>query len=114
MYNLYQINHIKFKNIYHEVLAVLIHYGAQLSSDIFERRTSTGSEPFSLLISLDATVFVLPSGLILVETICPKLVQNHGSRVQRVHFRLTCVAKKRRCLSSRFFLTATALSPCPP
>ena len=44
-----------------------------LSSDVFERRTSTGSEPFSLLISLDVTVFVLPIGLILVETICPKM-----------------------------------------
>ena len=44
-----------------------------LSSDVFERRTSTGSEPFSLLISLDATVFVLPSVLILIETICPKI-----------------------------------------
>ena len=44
-----------------------------LNSDVFERHTSTGSEPFSLLISLDATVFVLPSGLILIETICPKI-----------------------------------------
>ena len=34
---------------------------------------STGSEPFSLLISLDATVFVLLSVLILIETICPKM-----------------------------------------
>ena len=44
-----------------------------LSSDVFERRTSTGSEPFPLLISLDATVFILPSVLILTETICPKI-----------------------------------------
>jgi len=44
-----------------------------LGSDVFERRTSTGSEPFSLLVSLDATVFVLPSVLILIETICPKI-----------------------------------------
>ena len=44
-----------------------------LSSDVFERRTSTGSEPFSLLVSLDATVFILPSVLILKETICPKI-----------------------------------------
>ena len=44
-----------------------------LSSDVFERHKSTGSEPFSLLISLDATVFVLPSVLILIETICPKI-----------------------------------------
>ena len=36
-------------------------------------RTSTGSEPFSLLMSLDATVFVLLSVLILIETICPKM-----------------------------------------
>ena len=44
-----------------------------LSSDVFERHTSTGSKPFSLLISLDATVFLLPSVLILIETICPKI-----------------------------------------
>ena len=44
-----------------------------LSSDVCERRTSTGSEPFPLSISLDATIFVLPSVLILIETICPKI-----------------------------------------
>ena len=44
-----------------------------LSRDVFEQRTSTGSEPFSLLMSLDATVFVLLSVLILIETICPKI-----------------------------------------
>ena len=44
-----------------------------LSSDVFARRTSTGSEPFSLLVSLDVTVFILPSVLILIETICPKI-----------------------------------------
>ena len=44
-----------------------------LSSDVFEQRMSTGSETFSLLISLDATVFVLLSVLILIETICPKI-----------------------------------------
>ena len=44
-----------------------------LSSDVFERHTSTGSEPFSLLVSLDATIFVLPCVFILIETICPKI-----------------------------------------
>ena len=44
-----------------------------LRSDVFEQRTSTGSEPFSLLIGLDATIFVLPSVLILIETICSKI-----------------------------------------
>ena len=44
------------------------------SSDVFEQSMSTGSEPFSLLISLDATIFVLPTSvLILIETICPKI-----------------------------------------
>ena len=44
------------------------------SSDVFEQSMSTGSEPFSLLISLDATIFVLSTSvLILIETICPKI-----------------------------------------
>ena len=76
-----------------------------LRSDVFERHASTGSDPFSLLISIDATIFVLPSVLILIETICPKICQNHGSRVQNVHFRLTRVALKRRCLNSLFMET---------
>ena len=33
---------------------------------------STGGKPFSLLQSLDATIFVLPSVLILIEMICAK------------------------------------------
>ena len=40
-----------------------------LSRDAFERRTSTGSELFSLFICLDATKFVLLSVLTLIETI---------------------------------------------
>ena len=42
-----------------------------LSSDVFERRTSTESKPFSLLICLDATKFVLLSVFTLMETIRP-------------------------------------------
>ena len=44
-----------------------------LSCDVFERRTSTGSEPLSLLMCLNAAVFVLLSVVILIETICPKI-----------------------------------------
>jgi len=44
-----------------------------LLSVLHLRRTSTGSEPFSLLISLDATIFLLPSVFIVIETICPKI-----------------------------------------
>ena len=40
-----------------------------LSKDIFERRTSTGSEAFSLLICLDANKFVLLSFFSLIKTI---------------------------------------------
>ena len=44
-----------------------------LSRDVFERCTSTGSEPFSLLICLDAIKFVLLSVFTLKETICPRI-----------------------------------------
>ena len=44
-----------------------------LTSDVFEGRTSTGSELFSLLICLHATKFVLLSVFTLIETICPKI-----------------------------------------
>ena len=43
-----------------------------LSSDVFKRRTLTGSEPFSLLKYLDATKFVCLSFFALIETICKK------------------------------------------
>ena len=40
-----------------------------LSKDVFEGRTSTGSEPFSLFICLDANKFVLLSFFSLIKTI---------------------------------------------
>ena len=57
-----------------------------LSSDVFERRTSTGSEPFSLLVSLYATVFVLPFVLILIETVCPKVCSKSRLRCAKSQF----------------------------
>ena len=44
-----------------------------LSKDVFERRTSTGSEAFSLLICLDANKFVLLSFFSLIKTIYPRV-----------------------------------------
>ena len=44
-----------------------------LSCDVFERRTSTGSEPFPILIGFNVTKFVLPSVFTLSETIWPKM-----------------------------------------
>ena len=71
----------------HECKILQVRIGSS-SSDVFERRMSTGSEPFSLLISLDATIFVLPTSvLILIERFAETFVQNHGSRVQKVYFR---------------------------
>ena len=43
-----------------------------LSNDVFERHTSTGSEPFSLLKYFEATKFVLLSFFALIEMICKK------------------------------------------
>ena len=40
---------------------------------MFERRTSTGSEAFSVLICLDANKFVLQSFFSLIKTIYPRV-----------------------------------------
>ena len=45
----------------------MLTYGS-LGNDVFEQRTSTGSEPFSLLICLDATKYVWLSIFTLTET----------------------------------------------
>ena len=44
-----------------------------IRSDDFERRTLTGSEPFSLSKSLEATKLALLRVSTLVETMCPKI-----------------------------------------
>ena len=62
------------------------HLIGSLSSDVFERRTSSGREPFPLLISLDATVFILPSVLILTETICPKICSKSRLKSAKLPF----------------------------
>ena len=57
---------------------------------IYHRRTSTGSESFSLLVCLDLTTFALLIVFTLLETIGRKLLQNHCLRIQNVCLRLTC------------------------
>ena len=49
--------------------AMLRRLQGSLSKGVFERRTSTGSEAFSLLICLDDRKFVLYSFFTLIETI---------------------------------------------
>ena len=65
-----------------------------LSSNVFERHTTTGSEFFCLLICLDATKSVL------LRRFTQIYVQYHGSRVQNVRFRLTFVMTVFDCLPS--------------
>ena len=78
-----------------------------LSSHVFERRTSTGSEPFSRLVSLDATVFVLPSVLILTETICPKICSKSGLKCAKSQFPVDV----RRSKTSLLKLPSQRLTP---
>ena len=53
----------------------LYNYSAirSLSKDVFERRTSTGSEVFFSFICLDSNKFVLLSFFSLIKTICPRV-----------------------------------------
>ena len=39
-----------------------------------------------------------PSAFALMETVSRKFKRNHFRRIQKVHFRLTCIAHKRLCL----------------
>ena len=72
MYEMPRVN-VEVENRSTFTLRATLHTLGRLSKDVFERRTSTGSEAFSLIIRLDANKFVLASVFILVETILPKL-----------------------------------------
>ena len=71
-----------------------------LSKDVFERRTSTGSEAFFLFICLDAIKFSLLTFFSPLKTIYPRVLTKPLPNDAKVHFRLTSVAQKRCCLSS--------------
>ena len=71
-----------------------------LSSDDFERRTLTESEPFAILNCLDATKFVLLRVFALIETICAKIWLKSRLKNAKVYVRLMCVTQKRRSLNS--------------
>ena len=87
--------------VFHAPITVHRWEHRSLSTDVSERSTSIGSEPFSLLIYLDAIKFAFAKYLYLLKRqIVQEFVQNHGRRVQNLHFRFTCVARKRHCLKS--------------
>ena len=69
-----------------------------LSNDVFERRTSTGSCPFSLLGDGFAQIF---SQIVSIRVKKLRNTNYIASRhIYSPHFRLTSVAQKRLCLSS--------------
>ena len=65
---------------------------------VLERRTSTGSEAFSLFTCLDDIKFVPLFFFTLTETIWLKIWAKPPLKNVKVHFRLTCIAQKRLCL----------------
>ena len=69
-------------------------------SDVFEPRTSTGSEAFSILNCLDAIKFVLLRVFTLIETICANICLKSRLKSAKVHVRLTCVTQHLRSLNS--------------
>ena len=92
------------KNVMHGQCCCFTSVGS-LSSTFFERRTSTGSEPFSLLICLDATKFVLLTVFTLVEMICPNFCSKSQLKCAKSPLCLTRVAQKRCCLSSLLIIS---------
>ena len=50
-----------------------LYYKGSLSKDVFERRTSTGSEAFSLYICLDANKFIFLNFFSLIKRIYPRV-----------------------------------------
>ena len=80
-----------------------------LSKDIFERRTSTGSQSFSLFICLDANKFVLLSFFSLIKTIYPRVstepLPNDGKSPLRVDGRRTKTLLLKLPINSRSIQT---------
>ena len=73
------------------------------------RRTSTGSEAFSLLIYLDATKCVLLSIVTLIETNCQNIWEKLLPSIAKGR-----IAQKRPCLTSLIFKgQKTELRPYP-
>ena len=71
------------------------------SSDVFERRTSTGSEPFSSLNCLDAIKFVLLRVFTLIEAICANICLKSLLKSAKVYVRLMSVTQmQHRSLNS--------------
>ena len=69
---------------------------------------------FSLLISLDATVFVLSSGLILVATICPKICSKSRLKSAKSPFPVDVLRSKTSLLKLPKNLGIRQFDKCDP
>ena len=65
------------------------------SSDVFELRTSTGSEPFSILNCLDPIKFVLLRVFTIIEAICANICLKSRLKSAKVYVRLMSVTQRR-------------------
>ena len=85
---------------------ILFEHIRELKQRHFERRTSSGCKPFSLLICLDTSKFSLLSFFTLIKTVCPKICSK--SRLISVKSPLPVNVRRRarRCLTS---LLATSI-----
>ena len=91
-----------------------LHINRELSKDVLEQSTSTGSEAFSFLICLDATRFIVLSVFTHIRRFAKKLGKKHCPRMQKVHFRLTWIAQKRLCLNSLLSWSLKQAKLCGP
>lgn len=72
-----------------------------ISKDVFKQHTSPRSESFSILMPWCYQNYCICYVSLLSERPSARtFFQNHSPRLQKVHFRLTCVSQKRRCLNS--------------
>ena len=80
-----------------------------LSRDVFERCMSTGSEPFSLLMCLDAIKFVLLSLFTLKETICPRICSKSRPKSAKTPLPVDVHCSKRLLLKLPFSAVSQTL-----
>ena len=71
-----------------------------LSIGVFEQRTLTGSEPFSLSISFDATKFVWLSVFTLIETICARICSKSRPRSAKSQLPVDARRSIQRCCAT--------------
>ena len=88
------------------VFGCVVEAKGTLSKDVFEQRTSTGSEAFSLFICLDANKLVLLSFFSLLKTIYPRVSSKPLPNDAKSPLPVDVRRSKRCCLSSLFSISS--------